>query len=190
MSSFDKKKWLEIEELYEPLYALEKNRRESSGRLVSNRIITDRVLLIENVNNILEHYKYLLHVFKTMGKKYDLYRGSSLPDVLRFETAVVVIDLPPLSTFYFTERVLMRKYRSRYFHDRFEYDFQMADNSPNQIFTIKVKNTRLYSLCNYLNRNNTSQETIEEIEYFLVTFVSLLSTIEEYMLKDWKVFRQ
>ena len=187
MGSLDKKRFKEIMQLYSPLETLGKNLSESSGRLESNRKITDTNLLIEKVNHTLEYYRYLLHLFKTMGETYDQY---ALPNVLRQEKLQVVINLPSVSTYYF-DRDMSKKYSSSYFNKRFQYDFTSCNNrTSNQIFTLEVRNKRLYHLSIDLNSENVNQETIEEIEYLLATFISILSTIKECMLNDWKAYKR
>lgn len=171
---------------------LEEQVIKTKTRLNENKSVTDKSVLIDDTSIILEFYKHMLSCFEITGL-----RGN----ILRYESIQLVINLPALKTLSF-ERYLISQLRKdsrlwlkktfsqKYFETRFEYFFECLNNStPNQIFTLKVKGNRLYNVSAQLRSNRSDVEINKEIEYFLVTIYSILSTLKEQMMNDWKDIR-
>lgn len=178
---------------------LEEQFIKTKTRLNETKLVTDKSVLIDDTSITLEFYKHIFSCFQIFNDKYGGLR--SLGQTLRYESIQLVINLPALKTLSF-ERYLISQLRKdsrlwlkkafsqKYFETRFEYFFECLNNStPNQLFTLKVKGNRLYNVSLQLRSNRSDVEINKEIEYFLVTIASILSTIQEQMMNDWKDIR-
>ena len=179
---------------------LEEQLRKTKSRLYENESVTDKSVLIDDLSITLEYFKHMFSCFKIFKDKYGGLNSLG-PNILRNENIRLVIDLPACKTESFEEFSfrqldkdlrfwLKRKFNPWYFETRFEYSFECLNNStPNQLLTLKVKDNRLSHLSAELRFNRLNIEINKEIEYFLVTIASILSTIQEQMMNDWKDIR-
>jgi len=179
---------------------LERQLQKTKDRLNETKLVTDKSVLIDDTSITLEFYKHIFSCFEIFNDKYGGLMDLG-QNILRQQSIKLVINLPALKTLSF-ERYLFSRLRKdsrfwlnrlfspKYFERKFEYSFECLNNStPNQLFTLNVKYNRLYSLSNSLRSNPSDVEINEEIKYFLVTIASMLSTIQEQMMNDWKDFR-
>ena len=179
---------------------LERQLQKTKDRLNETKLVTDKSVLIDNTSITLEFYKHIFSCFKIFNEKYGGLMDLG-QNILRQQSIQLVINLPALKTLSF-ERYLFsrlrqdsrfwlnRSFSPKYFERKFEYSFECLNNStPNQLFTLNVKNKRLYHLSLCLSSNRSDVEINEEIKYFLVTITSILSTIQEQMMNDWKDIR-
>lgn len=174
--------------------------QKTKRRLNETKLVMDKSVLIDDTSIILEFYKHMFSCLEIFNDKYGGLNGLGR-NILRQQSIKLVINLPALKTLSF-ERYLIRRLRKdsrfwlkrsfspQYFEKRFEYSFECLNNSTqNQLFTLNVKDNWLYHLSLEQRSNRRDVETYEEIKYFLVTIASILSTIQEQMMNDWKDIR-
>lgn len=179
---------------------LDQQLQKTKSRLNETKLVTDKSVLIADTSITLEFYKHMFSCFEIFNDKYGGLMDLG-QNILRQQSIQLVINLPALKTLSFDRYLfsrlrkdsrfwLNRSFSPEYFERKFEYSFECLNNStPNQLFTLNVKYNRLYDLSCFLRSNRSDVEINEEIKYFLVTIASILSTIQEQMMNDWKDIR-